>query len=60
MDRKGLALFPIVLAAQMAGSRIIDWGQTLLDLGMGSRTYKHIHHRSQAKLRRIARQRGDK
>ena len=56
MDKKNLALFPIILAASMARSRIIDWGATMLDLGIGSRTYKHIHHRSQKKLRRLARQ----
>ncbi len=57
MKRGSLALFPWLLAAAMKGSKVIDWGSTLLDLGIGSRTYKRIHHRSQKKLRRLARQR---
>lgn len=58
MKRSALALFPWLLAVAMRGSKVIDWGSTTLDLGIGSRTYKHIHHRSQKKIRRQARQRG--
>lgn len=60
MKRSAPALFPWLLASAMKASRIVDWGATMLDLGIGSRTYKHIHHRSQKKLRRLARQRGNK
>lgn len=57
MKRGALALFPWVLGAALKGSRSIDWGATLLDIGIGSHTYKYIHHRSQKKLRRLTRQR---
>jgi len=56
--KKGRVLLPWLLATAMAESTAIDWGSTMLDIGVGSRTYKRIHHRSQKKLRRLARQRG--
>lgn len=58
MKANKMALFPWVLALTLRGSPIVDWGATMLDIGIGSHTYKYIHHRSQKKLRRLARQRG--
>jgi len=49
-------LFPWMLASALATSQVIDWGAPQLDISIGSHTYKHIHHRSQKKLRRLNRQ----
>ena len=61
VDRKNLAL---LLTMGLLGDReLLDISKTLRllrDIHQSNRTYRFIHHRSQKKLRRLARRRGAK